>query len=444
MAKKWLLFINLGLACLAFCLTIATCSVAWARPKEIPSLNTGEKIRPVPKNAFARSKSDYDAIEKTVLALSFQAPAMQLPNLKHLLSYFGPNGRPDVGKDATALHFALGDGKNQASIGPNQKLYLLYDRNQIPARYTFSPNNQETSLWLEANTKGNEAEIQISMKNEQGMIVQEPAVNARFTLQAKEANRFASSSTWELGKWRVDGTLLARQHTRWFGTDCFIQKHGGEEFEDLAKKERLDFGEDTECYSIYVGLDSLLAWENNRWQIVEPGENSVGRPLMQVKKIDERLMVFSLWDPEGKNMLTLNLLKSSEQWKPQSLQEDFKFLAARTRSQFVFEISKERMLMSPQDWLVLTNTGWKKLSSEQEIDDYVNREIVGPLFVFEGILKKEDNKQVIVGTLFNATRSETQEVEIEVPQANATVVKMPKNGPSISEESIMGNNIQIK
>lgn len=133
-------------------------------------------------------------------------------------------------------------------------------------------------------------------------------------------------------------------------------------------------------------------------------------------------------------MMTLNLLKTSEQWKPQSVQQDFKFLAARTRTQFVFEVNKERMLMRPQDWLLMTETGWQKLSTEQEIDDYVTRKITGPLFVFDGIVKKEDNKQVLVGTLFNASRSEMQTVEIEVPQANVTVLKMPPQVKKPDEE----------
>lgn len=426
MKRGGLIFINFCFAGLALLLAIATCGIASLRPSEISIPSYEGKKPTLPKNAFARSKSDYDAIENSILALPFTPPAMQLPNLRTQLIYFGPNGRPDVSTEATALHFALADGKSQASVAPGQKLYILYDRKQNPPRYVFSPQNAETSLSLEAEVKTNEADIRISMKNEQGIVVQEPASHAQFTLQTKESNRFMTGTTsWELGKTRVDGTLLARQHARWYGQDRFLERHGGEEFQDLSIKHRLDFGEADDRYSVYVGVEDLLAWQDNKWHPVKSGEDSIGKPLLQIKKIEERLMVFSIWDPEGKSMLTLNLLKSTEQLRPNSVQQDFKFLAARTRSQFVFEVSKERMLMRPQDWLLLTETGWKKLTTEQEIDDYVNRKIVGQLFVFDGIVKKEDNKQVIVGTLFNTARSEMQTVEIEVPQANITVIKMP-------------------
>ncbi|MCP5507977.1 MAG: hypothetical protein H7A37_06730 [Chlamydiales bacterium] len=47
----------------------------------------------------------------------------------------------------------------------------------------------------------------------------------------------------ELGKWRVDGTLLARQRARWYGPDMFLKRHGGDEFKDVSGKRRIDFGE---------------------------------------------------------------------------------------------------------------------------------------------------------------------------------------------------------
>jgi len=65
----------------------------------------------------------------------------------------------------------------------------------------------------------------------------------------------------------------------------------------------------------------------------------LGKPLLVVKKVDERLMTFEVWDSEGKTKIALNLLKSSEPPPPVQLLQSFKFVSSRTRSQFVFEIN---------------------------------------------------------------------------------------------------------
>lgn len=429
MIRKWILFINLFLVGITSFLLIAILSVAFVRPHEIPIIESQAVQKPLPKSSFVLTKDTYDEIGRSLLSLKYIPPTMQLPNLKNLLIYFGPNGRPDASKDATSLHLAIVDARNQASIAPKEHLYLLYDRQQTPPRYIFSPNNSPTSLWVQAEPKGNDVMIKVMMKNENGEIIQEPSAHSDFLLQPKEYGRFASGGgNWELGKWRVDGTILSRQHARWYGQDRFLEKHGGDEFEPLSSKQRIDFGEGDDVYSVYVGVDDALIWDtdSNRWKVVKPGKDTLGHPLMQLKKADERLLTFLLWDTDGKNRINLNLLKSNEQWIPKNLQQDFKFVAARTRSQYVFEINKERMLLKPKDWLVLTETGWKKLETEQDIDNFVERKITGPLFVFNGVIKKDDH-QVLVGTMFNASRTDMQMMEIDLTQGNMTILTMPSD-----------------
>jgi hypothetical protein len=133
-------------------------------------------------------------------------------------------------------------------------------------------------------------------------------------------------------------------------------------------------------------------------------------------------MTLELWDISGKGKITLNLLKVNEAWVPQNIQQSFKFVAARTRSQFVFEINKERMTLRPRDWLLMTGGGWKKLSTPEEIDSYVDRRLIGPLFIFDGVERKDD-RQVIKGTLFNTARTEMQSIEIPLQQGGVASKK---------------------
>lgn len=414
MIKKWLSWINILVGSLAIALVAAAISFWMMRPGDIPVLEAPHAKTELPKSSFTYPKQAYDAIGAPVFSLQFSPLSVQLPDIKRFLVYYGKNGRPDANLSNTLLHFAFTGNKTPSSVAPGQRLYILYDKKASPAQYVFSPNNAETPLWIEATSEGSEAVVQVAMKDEKGEIIRQPAAYAKFTLPEKEFVRFGGAP-WELGKFRVDGTLLARQKARWFGLDRFLEKHGGPEFSHVLGKQRIDFGEGADIYSVFVGIGDAMIWNKDKWKVVQPGADSLGHPLLVVKKIDDRLMSLEIWDVEGKGKITINLLKSSETWIPQNIQKGFKFMGARTRSQFVFEINKERMLLRPQDWLLLTDKGWKKLVTPQEIDDYVERKTTGPMFVFDGVDRKDDGL-VMMGTLFNAPRTDAQPIEINVQQ----------------------------
>lgn len=424
MSKRLLYLINCGIGGVILLIALATIGYFWANPSTIQVSEEKPQTRPLPTNAFARNQDDYASV-KEVLRLSFGTPPMQLPNLRPLLIFYGPSDRPDISKDSTVLYFALANGKSIGSIAPGGKLYLMYDQNSTPPQYIFSPQNKPTSLWIETDVKGKESNIKVGMVDENNKIVLNPSSNHEFTLQEREFTRTAGSPPWEIGKWRVDGTLLARQKARWFGEDIFLEQHGGEEFADYINKERVDFAEGEESYSVYVGAGSILIWKDERWQMATPATHTQGFPLLQVKKVDERLLTFELWDNEGKHKITLNLLKSKEPWAPQQIEQDFKFVATRTRSQFVFEIQNQRTILRPNDWLILTDKGWEVIDTEEEIDAYVDRKLVGPMFVFNGMVKVDD-KQILLGSLYNATRTEVEKVELAAPQSNINVINIPK------------------
>lgn len=428
MAKKWVAWINLIAAAIGILLILAAVWLVIIRPSNYPDKDLPLRKTEVPKSSFAHPKKDYDAVGAPALTLRFAPLSLQLPDLRKYLVYYGKNGRPDAKNEKELLHFAFTGNKIPSSLIPGQRAYILFDKKQTPNQYIFSPENKETFMWIEPGIVNNQAQVKVGMKDEIGRMISEPAAYALFTLPEKEFVRFGGT-TWELGKWRVDGTLLARQRARWYGIDKFIEKHGGKEYQNYENKQRIDFGEGDDAYSVYVGLNDSMIWKNDHWNVVTPDESTTAYPLMSVKKIDERLMNLELWDVEGKGKIVLNLLKSNENWTPQNIQQNFKYVGARTRSQFVFEINKERVLLSPHDWLLLTDNGWKKLVTPKEIDNYVDRKETGPLFIFDGIDRKDD-QQIIVGTLFNSSRTDVAPVEIPTqgPGTNPTHDEKNKKG----------------
>lgn len=429
-AKQWLTWINLGIGGIAVLLLIGALMYTAARPSEIVIVDPALAKRSLPPGAFAMPKQACDAIGVCGLNLKFSPITLQIPDFRNVLIYYGKNGRPDAMHERAVLHFAFTTNPtNTTTVLSGERLYILYDRKRTPPQYIFSPDNAETPLWIEPTAQGNEAIVKVGMRNENGELITEPESNMVFNLVEKElAKANAAGKVWDIGKWRVDGSLLARQKARWIGSDRFIEKHGGHEYQILQGKQRIDFSDEERSYSIYVGANDNLIWENDQWKITEPGSDSLAYPLLVVKKIDERLINFELWDVGGKNKVILNLVKTNETWNPQSIQATFKFLGARTRSQYIFEINNQRMLLSPKDWLLQTPDGWIKLTTAKQIDDYVDRKLIGVLFVCEGLTTKE-GKQVLNGFLFSSSRTEIAEIELPVLQGSTVKVEGVKKSP---------------
>lgn len=403
-------YLNLALLGLCLFFAVAAAFVWLIRPGTIEEKQPKIEVPTPPKNVFHQSEEKTSGMGETCFQCQFHPPTIKIPDLKNILIFYGKNGRPDADQEKPQLHFNLPGNKQLATLTPGEKLYLVFTRKTEGSKYAFSPSNDETPLWIEAELSGQEALITVHLMDENGEEVMEPAINREFVLNEKEFVRNVSQP-WEMGKWRVDATLLARMRARWFGIDKFLEEHGGDEFKHTIGRQRIDFGEGEDVYSVFVSANDTLVFSKERWKKVEPGEDSLNQPLMVVKKIDDRLMNLELWDVQGKAKVALNLLRSSDNFTHDSFGDTFKFLGARTRTQFLFEIDEERMVIRPQDWLIMTEEGWKKLATVEEIDNFVNRKLVGTLFVFDKIVRKDD-KQLIQATVYNQNRTESYPVEI--------------------------------
>ncbi len=421
MAKDWITWINRFLLAIIGGVIILALIYGLNSSNEMFIPELSKKKMTLPKSAFAKTPEEYNAIGPPLLKLKYSPMSLQLPDLRNFLSYYGKNERPDAGDGEALLHFGIAGSKEIQSIAPESPLYLVYEKDQPKVQYIFSPENKETSLWIEATPREKEALVNVSMKNERGEIIRKPVEYARFVLKEKIFTPYGNRR-WEIGKWKVDGTLLARQRARWYGKDLFLEKHGGEEYKEIANKQRIDFGEKEDRYSIFLGEGDAAAWINGRWKPVAPGGNSQKYPLLVLTKVEDRLLRFELWNVGGKGKVSLNLIKSSLPQPRYNLEKELHFVGARTRSQLMFEIKGKRILMGPKDWFIIENGDWIKLASPEQIDDYVDRKLVGPLFVVDEILR-EDGRQVLIGSLYNETRTDVKTIEIPLQQGGVPVIK---------------------
>lgn len=420
----------------AFGLSLGLATFSYLRPvPEIELPEASVQRTSLPKGAFSWEKEAYDAIGSPALALSGEAPSLFLPDLRQILVYHGSNQRPDAQMDQQRLHLSLRSSGSQpeiASVTPGEPVYISLDSK---GKFSFSERNARTPLWVTVESGEEGAEVVVKLKGPQNEIISNPDNFHRFSLEEKTLSRFRSSP-WKIGGFRVDGSLLARQRTRWYGRDQFLEEHGGESYNYAQSKEKIEFGQDDKRYAVFAGVGDILVWNGNAWEATEPGPSSWGKPIMQVKKIDDRIMNLEIWDPEGKTHVPINLIRSRELWRPEMVESDFRFVGSRTKSQTIVEINGERMILRPHDWLIRSENGWEKVDTVDAIDDYVDRRLVGELFVFDGVLRK-DGQQILQGHMFNSSRSDVQFVELSPNKREAVIYSKQDEQREAPEEELV-------
>ena len=388
-------------------------------PKEITTL---------PKSAFTQSEEAYQAIGPPFLTLNYSPPSLELPDLRTQLAYFGKNVRPDVKGEKQRLQIGFqtpGGPPELKSVTAGEKFFLLYEKKdpKRPGHYLFSPENEPAPLWIEIEPEGEEAIVTVGLMGADGNLIGVPSENRTFPVKERELPRIGSGS-WKIDGFRVDGSLLARQRGRWFGSDLFINHYGGEEYQERTTKQRLQFGVKDNVYTRYVGENDFLIWKEGHWEVPVEGSKTQGFPLLLLRKIDERLLRFDLWDGEGKARVTVNMIKSTEMWRfPKGT--NIRFAGARTRSQAILEFDEQRIIVGPHEWLLRTEQGWGKLTTIEQIDDYVEGRIIGELFVCEGVVK-EEGQQLFRGRVYSPMRSIFYMVDLG-SQSDQIDVYAPRN-----------------
>jgi hypothetical protein len=440
---RWLGVVNLTL--LGMILLVATLLVFPIKEENYPSFVSQPEQKELPKSPFAESDEFFQEIGEGVFALKWVPPQMQLPDLRQELLFCGKNARPDSLPGRSSFHVSLKGSGERLLVHEGERVYLVYQGNyspkerswdvmseqmttsptplwgDLPAReaaegdrepYVFSPGNQPTPLWFEVKGGSEQTvEVRLSMLDEKGALVLSPADLRLFQLHLAELPK-SQLAGWELGGYRVDATLLVRQKARWAGPDLFLECHGGDEFASVIGKERIDFFDGESPYSCFVSGGDFLIWQGGRWMVPQMGEETQQFPLMVIKKIDEKLISFELWDPEGRGKTLLSLIRSKDHHGMPDLSQEFKFVGAKTWAQFIVECrTGGRMTLKPHDWLVLTQDGWIKLDSPSQIDAFVDQSIIGPLFILDKMAKK-NGRQVLIGHVFNTARTAMEEVEL--------------------------------
>ncbi|HXF29081.1 MAG TPA: hypothetical protein VN457_04465, partial [Chlamydiales bacterium] len=321
--------------------------------------------------------------------------------------------------EETKLLLGIRGQPEPTAIQLNEKAYLTHDPRPHVARWSISPSNSPTPLFLEIEVKDGQIIAHLKMKDHEGKLIEEPYEFAHFVLpEMTPPVSHETLTQWRIGTDHVDGSILQRHKARWFGQDLFLQMYGGAEFAFTKECERLEFEENGRYYNIFIKPDDLIAFGDDGWEVVEAGKQSYHKPLLHVKKIDDASIAFDLWENDGKMKLFLELRKSLEPPFTPTL-NDFKLVGARSRKDWIAEISGKRELIRDDDWILYSQGKYKRLTKVEDLDNYVEGVIRGELIVFEGV-KRAGNEMCLTGVRFNEMRTQTSPVQIPVYKAPET------------------------
>ncbi len=207
--------------------------------------------------------------------------------------------------------------------------------------------------------------------------------------------------------------LASLSLAKWWGVDRLFNQYGGAEYGHLGQKQMLEIGEGKEISFLFVAAGDFLSFSEGKWKVLETLDGSAkDAPLAHVRAMGERGLEIEAWDREG--FLLLDKVIQAEPQGSFRVQPEQLFTEVRMRSstQVSCLLEKRRMILKEGDWLFKTNTGWSKLKTLNEIEAFLNHELVGELFVVD----KVDPSGVLNGHYFDEKRVHSQPIALRFKQ----------------------------
>lgn len=173
---------------------------------------------------------------------------------------------------------------------------------------------------------------------------------------------------------------------KWWGNDLFFREYGGTEYQTLGLKHKIEFSDGSKRYFVFVQPKDYLTFKDNRWQVVSSlSEAEREAPLAVVQTISNNQLELEAWDEGGLPLFQakMPLEKNSPiRFSPEQFIVDPKL---RSGSLVSCKIGKKRLVLKPNDWVIKTETGWRKLITISEIESYLNNDLIEELFVIDAI-----------------------------------------------------------
>ena len=324
-----------------------------------------------------QDRSHHEVKKSNSLTLSLlQTKDKPLALIKHQLEkelvFLGKN-------DKDRLFLGLSSNKTKGFFGPNDPIFLKI----LDGKLCF---DQEGPIEIECHEM---------LEDKIFLNVTIPSINSTFSLK-KDLDKEASSIFLDFPE-AFDLLLQAK----FYSSDVLHN-------ETRTKSEcRLFIKEQQQPLYLYEGTQ--LNFNNGFWG----PKNEEGLFEACVQSLKEQEIVLSFFDKHQGLSKKVVLPYSKEPNLSFSLESFVSDLKIRGQEVVVCKLGKQNFLLKKGDWLIKNQSYWKLVKSSQDLERYVNFELAGELFVFEGIEKKQ-NQMIFKGQVFSKLRTISYPIEIPI------------------------------
>ncbi len=375
-------------------------------------INAHGDVKPVEEpsllvDGFQQKTSLKQSLEKPFFSLSPIDRTVRLPDLRAFFTFLGCNERPDLSLEKMRVQFTLRGGTPQtASAG--EKVYLRFDGKTN----RWSVSEKPTCLSVIFKPRDNGVDVIEEIQDETGAVITTPSDFHQFFLIATTtpAQNASSTKKWEVGELTAEPGLLEKQEARWCGKDVVIETLGGDEFSYELERERVQFGKGPDAYVLWVKEGDCFVFNEERWQPAKLGADTKKKILLRAKKVDDKELIFDLWNPDG-SLHSVCVLRRREDNKKNNTMPEIKLIGARSQKHWIGEVGGKRIVLSPTDWIVFTEEGPVKIDTKKALDDYLEGVLSGALVAFSG-LDKVNGDSCLIGLFFDPSRTAKEEVSI--------------------------------
>ncbi|NDD58861.1 MAG: hypothetical protein EBZ47_06380, partial [Chlamydiae bacterium] len=344
------------------------------------------------------------------------------PDLSKEIILLAKSSRPDSDSKDKILLLSTRGSTEPLKISSGQQVFLECQTTSAgEPKYNFT--NIRTPLWIRPveNTIG-DLQLEVgyfaaSVKNE-GFHQEVDTLNLASIIENKSKH-----ST-------LQDYLLSLRQLKWWGNDCLIRQYGGNDYQDMERKQKLEIFTEGSPEVYYVEQGDFLQWQNGQWHKVVLEESHPELPLAKIKDLSSKNLEIEAWDPTGFYSEILKFTLQSP-IKP-SQKNDLASSSARLRSstQVSLTLGKRRLILKEGDWLLKMGKTWRNLRRSKDIDDCIFHKIRGELFIFDNI-EKQQGKLFMKGHLFDEMRTGSIPVSIPISTESTTSTKSKRSSKTI-------------
>ena len=351
----------------------------------------------------------------------YQSLTIPLPHVKESLLFLDYNDRPDAKAEDASIVLGIEGVEGEKFVKEGEKIYFACeDENH------FSFSKEPTPHWAEAKL-GHDGSLDVTLHAQYLDINEKETIfHAANTFKVSESRKKELS---DLNDPSMIEAIEQLKQAKCYSPDQLFALYGGESYHKRA-----------ECYRIaipctggqevhFLKEEDLLIFDNGCWKKAV-GEETLGKPLLQIERVEGRKCHCTIWCGQGITSADLTIPLEFSNNLSISMHEMLSKLYKRTETTITCRLSGKTHIIRKGDWFLKKDGKWKGLRNPRELKDFLGYALKGELFIFDGIEDK-DGVSYCKGHYFNDER--TQVLKVDVPLGdNATRGRRIKNKVKIN------------